>query len=66
MHEEKARVVKSFFEISSLTENSDKKYWKKKTPLERLEALELMRQFIYGYDPANVRFQRFFEIAERE
>ena len=31
-----------------------------------LQALELMRQIVYGYDPATARLQRVLEIAQRE
>jgi len=29
-----------------------------------MEALELTRQIVYGYDPATTRLQRVLEIAE--
>jgi hypothetical protein len=43
---------------------SDREYWRRKTPQERMEALELLRQIIYGYDPATTRLQRVLEIVE--
>ncbi len=59
-----ARVDRAAFRVDSLDGESDEKaYWKSKSPLERLEALELMRQVIYGYDPASARLQRVFEVA---
>jgi hypothetical protein len=59
------RVDKTAFSVVSLFDESDEKeYWRSKTPYERLQALELMRQVIYGYKPATVRFQRIFEVAE--
>ncbi|HIP71968.1 MAG TPA: hypothetical protein EYH05_11315, partial [Anaerolineae bacterium] len=52
------QVNKSVVSITSLTDKSDEKaYWLSKTPQERLEALELMRQIIYGYDPSTTRLQ---------
>lgn len=39
-------------------------YWLARTPAERLEALELLRQIHYGYDPLTVRLQRVFEVLE--
>jgi hypothetical protein len=45
--------------------SGDKEYWVSKTPQERLRALELMRQVVYGYDPASARLQRLLEVAER-
>ena len=41
----------------------DKEFWRTKTPLERLEAMEFMRQVMYGYDPATDRLQRVLESA---
>jgi hypothetical protein len=53
------------FRVDSLSDESDEKaYWKSKTPLERLENLEFMRQINYGYDPATARLQRVLEVVE--
>jgi len=46
------KIDKRAFAVVSLDESEEKQYWHAKTPRERLEALELMRQIIYGYDPA--------------
>ena len=43
----------------------DIKFWKSKTPSERLEAIEIMRQINFNYDPTTERLQRFFTIAQR-
>jgi len=52
--------------VGSILDKSDQKsYWLSKTPYERLEAVELMRQIIYGYDPSATRLQRVLEIAQR-
>ena len=59
-------VDRSAFEISSLDDTGEREYWHAKSPAERMEALELMRQIIYGYDPATTRLQRVLEIAELE
>jgi hypothetical protein len=60
-----ARLDRSAFDIVPLEkEGDDRDYWRAKSPQERMEALELMRQIIYGYDPATTRLQRFFEVAE--
>ena len=45
---------------------SDRQYWLSKTPAERFEALELLRQIAYGYDPATERLQRVFEVTDLE
>lgn len=53
-------VLSSFEEADA----ADKAYWHSKTPQERLEALELMRQINYGYNPTTKRLQRVLEIVE--
>jgi hypothetical protein len=56
---------KTAFLIVSLTDESDEKeYWRSRTPQERLETVELLRQLNYGYDPVTARLQRVLEIAE--
>jgi hypothetical protein len=42
----------------------EKKYWFSKSPLERIEAIEINRRMIYGQDRVTSRLQRFFETAE--
>jgi hypothetical protein len=60
-----ARLDRSAFEVVPLDEDrNDREYWRTKSPLERMEALELTRQIVYGYDPATTRLQRVFEVAE--
>ena len=62
-----ARLDRSAFQIASLDdETSEREYWRARSPRERMEALELMRQMIYGYDPATTRLQRVLEIGELE
>ena len=59
------RIDKTAFSLSSLHDESDEKaYWLAKTPHERLEAMELMRQINYGYDPTTTRLQRVLEVAQ--
>ncbi len=60
------RMDKTTFSVVSLTDApDDRKFWFSKTPQERLEALELLRQLNYGYDPTTARLQRVFEVVER-
>jgi hypothetical protein len=62
-----ARLDRSKYEVGSLDdERPDKAYWQAKSPQERMAALELLRQIIYGYDPATTRLQRVFEVVELE
>jgi hypothetical protein len=59
------KMDKQTLTVTSLSEESDEKeYWLSKTPQERLEALELMRQINYGYNPITDRLQRVLEVAE--
>ena len=61
----KYQLNKTIFSIDSLnSKKSDKEYWFSKTPLERLEFVEYLRQINYGYDQATSRLQRFLEVAE--
>lgn len=59
------RVDRSAVTVGNPFSASDEKaFWLSKTPLERLEAVELLRQIAFGYDPAATRLQRVLEIAE--
>lgn len=60
-------VDRTAFEVSSLSEQGDERdYWWAKTPYERLIALEVMRQIVYGYDPSTTRLQRVLEVTQCE
>ena len=60
------RLDRRAFSVGALTDPSDaREYWAGKTPEERLEALEFLRQTMYGYDPSTERLQRVLEIIER-
>ena len=61
------KIDRSYFKISGLTDKSDETaFWQSKTPRERLEAIEIIRQIIYGYNPSTTRLQRVLEIAQQE
>jgi hypothetical protein len=56
---------KTNYSVESLSDaDNDKSYWRSKSVYERLQAVELMRQVVYGYQPASGRLQRVFEVAE--
>jgi hypothetical protein len=55
----------AFTVASNFDRSDDRAYWVSSTPYERLEAVELMRQIIYGYDPSAIRLQRVLEITQR-
>ena len=54
------RVDRSVLTVTTLQQADavDRAYWRSRTPIERLEALELMRQVVYQYDPVATRLQR--------
>lgn len=59
------KVDRTVIVISTLGDDPDEKtYWLSKTPEERLQALELIRQTLYGYTLATARLQRVLEVAE--
>ena len=64
--DDRLKMDKSAFSVASLHDEPDEvAYWRSKTPSERLEAVELMRQVVYGYTPASAaRLQRVLELAE--
>jgi hypothetical protein len=61
------KVNKKHLSIASSEEFDlmDIEYWKSKSPSERIEAIELMRQINFGYDPSTERLQRFFTVTQR-
>lgn len=62
---ENYRLDRSVREVGSLKDKAnDRQCWMSKTPAERFEALELLRQIAYGYDPATARLQRVLEVIE--
>jgi hypothetical protein len=63
---DEAAVDRRAFSVVSLAEGeeADLRYWRSRTPDERLAALELSRQIAYGYDPTTRGLSRFFEVVE--
>jgi len=58
------RMDKRFFSVASLSDQTDdKEYWLSKTPIERMQHMELLRRINYGHG-ATARLQRIFEITE--
>ncbi|GAA4023967.1 hypothetical protein GCM10022631_43580 [Deinococcus rubellus] len=59
------RMNRTALEVATFeTQSSDLEYWLARPPVERLEALELLRQIHYGYDPATARLQRVLAVIE--
>jgi hypothetical protein len=44
----------------------DREYWFSRTPLERLQHLERLREMNYGREVVEQRLQRVFAVFERE
>jgi hypothetical protein len=54
-------IVASLNDADSL----DKAYWAAQSLQDRLRALEIMRQFVYGYDPLTDRVERVVKVIKR-
>jgi hypothetical protein len=60
-----SRFDKTAFRVHLLDEEGDARaFWWSKTPDERLLALEMMRQSMFGYDPLTERVQRVLTVSE--
>ena len=61
-----AKMDRRSISVASLGEEvDDVRYWRTKSPEERLAAIELMRQINYGIDATTGRLQRVLEVAQR-
>ena len=59
------RMDRNFFDVRSLNDPSDEKgFWLSRSPFQRLEVVEILRQLNYGYDPTTARLQRVLEVAQ--
>ena len=60
------KINKRTLVVTALDETGgEKKYWLSRTPYERLQTLETLRQLNYGYDKSSARLQRVLEITQR-
>ncbi len=55
---------KKTLKITSIHNGDDHNYWAKKSYLERIEALEILRRIIFGYDASTERLQRTLTITQ--
>ncbi len=55
---------KKTLKITSVHDGDGHNYWAKKSYLERIEALEILRRIIFGYDASTERLQRTFTITQ--
>ena len=62
MIEEKIR--RNVFEVIDLYEAGDENYWHKRSPIERIEAIEFLRKVMFGHDRVSERLQRVLTVAE--
>ncbi|OHB66795.1 MAG: hypothetical protein A2V70_17640 [Planctomycetes bacterium RBG_13_63_9] len=61
------RVDRSAYCVASLEDESDERaFWQTQSPAARMEALEFLRQVMYGVDRATARLQRVLTVAQRE
>ncbi len=63
------RMDRKAFKIKNIhDDDSDYKYWMSKTPQERLEAVEIIREHYFGLinDGVKPRLQRVYTIIERK
>jgi len=63
----KARVNRKVISIVDLHDEDDRvRYWRRQSPMKRLEGLELLRQSAHAYDPATARLSRFLTVVKRK
>lgn len=63
------RVDRTTLRVYSSHEEADadeREFWMSCTPEERLTALEVLRQSVFGYAEDERGLQGFFEVAERK
>ena len=60
------RLDKKAFVVTKRTNvMEEREYWQSRSPLERLEAVEINRRMVYGHDKASARLQRVLEVVKR-
>ena len=61
-------VDRSTFHVTTHTEadRQDRDFWLSRTPLERLQHLEMLRELNYGSEVINQRLQRVLAVLERQ
>ncbi len=61
------KIDKAALTVTALDETGgEKNYWLSRTPYERLQAVETLRQLNYGHDQSSSRLQRLFEVDDLE
>jgi hypothetical protein len=62
---ENMKLDKSSFEVSNINDDAPENGWMSKTPLERFEGVEILRQMWHSYDPDTERLPRVYTVVER-
>lgn len=57
------RIQRDVFEVLPLGNQGDSAYWLKRSPVERVEAIEFMRKVMFGSDRVSERLQRVLTVA---
>lgn len=57
------RLDRTRLSLGPLEDDADRNYWLSRTPLERLEGIELLRRLNYGETATSARLQRLLEVA---
>ena len=58
------KIQKNVFDVVNLHEPDDINYWRGRSYIERIEAIEFMRKVMFGHDRISKGLQRIFAIAE--
>jgi len=58
------KIQKGFFEVVELREADDENYWRDRSHIERIEAIEFMRKVMFGRDRVSERLQRVLTVNE--
>lgn len=58
------KIKRNVFEIVDLHSADDSDYWRDRSPIERIEAIEFMRKVMFGHDRVSERLQRVLAVAE--
>lgn len=59
------RLDKTTLIVTGISDEAEEmEYWRHKSPLERWQAIEQMRQIVYGYDPLTARLQRVLTVTQ--
>jgi hypothetical protein len=58
------KIQRNVFEVADLHDPDDLDYWRDRSYVERIEAIEFMRKAMFGHDRVSERLQRVLTIAE--